>query len=81
MPIYEFKCLNCQGCFELLIMNKNETIEMVCPKCSSEELERILSCTHYSMTGGSQSGQGIRTQTRTCSSGSCTTYDIPGPTR
>jgi putative FmdB family regulatory protein len=81
MPIYEFKCLNCQGCFELLIMNKNETIEMKCPQCSSEELERILSCTHYSLNDGVHSDQGLRTQTRTCSSGSCSTYDIPGPTR
>jgi putative FmdB family regulatory protein len=81
MPIYEFKCLNCQECIELLIRNNEETIEMKCPKCSSEDLERILSCTNYTVGGRSNTNQGASTKTRTCPSGSCTTYDIHGPTR
>jgi putative FmdB family regulatory protein len=80
MPIYEFKCLNCQECIELLIVNRQETVEMKCPKCSSPDLERILSCSSYTMRGGSNPNQGVGTKTRTCSGGSCTTYDIPGPT-
>ena len=81
MPIYEFKCLKCQECIELLIFNNDETIEMKCPKCGSEDLERILSCSNYSVREGSNPSQGVSTKTRTCSGGSCTTYDIPGPTR
>lgn len=76
MPIYEFKCLACNHVFELLVMNSDE-VEMTCPQCQSENFERIISNTHYSMTGGSP-GTGASSQTRTCSSGSCTTYDIPG---
>jgi len=79
MPIYEFKCLKCSECFEMLVMNQGEDIELKCPKCSAEDLERVLSCTNYSMTGGSGGNPGAKTQTRTCSSGSCTTYEIPGP--
>lgn len=79
MPIYEFKCLKCEECFELLVMNKQENIEMQCPKCDSNNLERILSSTNYSFGGSSGGQQGGSSKTRTCPSGSCTTYEIPGP--
>jgi len=81
MPIYEFKCLKCEEFVELLIINRNEKIEMKCPECNSEELERVLSTTHYSMGLGSGTKSKVKSQTKTCSAGSCTTYDIPGPTR
>jgi len=79
MPIYEFKCLDCEKYIELLIMNSDEEIELKCPDCNSQELERVLSTTSYSM--GSGKGQKVSAQTKTCSAGSCTTWDIPGPTR
>jgi hypothetical protein len=63
-------------------MNKQDEVEMVCPKCGSGNLERILSATHHAITGGGAgqpSPSGATSQTRTCSSGSCTTYTIPGP--
>ena len=77
MPIYEFKCLECSHVFELLQMNSDEKVEMCCPECKSENFERIISTTHYSMAPGA-SGARASAQTRTCSSGSCTTYDLPG---
>jgi len=79
MPIYEFKCLDCEKYIELLIMNSDEEIELKCPDCNSQELERVLSTTSYSM--GSGKGQKVSAQTKSCSAGSCTTWDIPGPTR
>ena len=82
MPIYEFKCLDCDQYVEILVMNKQDEVEMVCSKCGSGNLERILSSTHHAIAGGGggQSDQsGVSSQTRTCSSGSCTTYTIPGP--
>jgi putative FmdB family regulatory protein len=81
MPIYEFKCLECEEFIELLVMNKDEEIELKCPKCKCEELERVLSSTSYSMPDGSGKSQGAKSQTRTCGSGSCTTYEIPGHAR
>ena len=78
MPLYEFKCLKCQAYFEMLIMNKDEDVELKCPECKSEEFERIISATNFAMGGSPDSGNKPSVTTRTCSSGSCTTYEIPG---
>ena len=81
MPIYEFKCLKCEEFIEMLVMNQDDEIELKCPKCGGEDLERVLSTTSYTMGYGSGAGTKVKSQNRTCSSGSCTTYDIPGHTR
>jgi putative FmdB family regulatory protein len=82
MPIFEFKCLDCDKYIEILVMNKQEEMALACSDCGSGNLERILSTTSHTVAGGG-SGQpadsGANAQTRTCSSGSCTTYTIPGP--
>jgi putative FmdB family regulatory protein len=79
MPLYEFKCIKCEHFFEILVMNEKDQIEMKCPQCKSEELERVLSATSYAIGNGAGNQKGLTRQTRTCSGGSCTTYDIPGP--
>jgi putative FmdB family regulatory protein len=81
MPIFEFRCLKCNECFELLVMNNDDQvqIEMRCPECKSEDFERVLSASCYSMGSGSSESQGAQSKTRSCPSGTCTTYDIPGP--
>ena len=81
MPLYEFKCLKCQAYFEMLIMNHDEEVELKCPECKSEEFERIISATNFAMGGSSDPGNKPSATTRTCSSGSCTTYEIPGCSR
>jgi putative FmdB family regulatory protein len=78
MPIYEFKCLKCNECFEILFTSAQDTAELKCNKCDSQEVERVLSSTNFSVSGGSGS-VGASAQTRSCSSGSCSTFDIPGP--
>lgn len=80
MPIYEFRCTNCSELFELLVIKADDQTEMCCPKCKSEEFERVMSTTNFTMSGGGgSSAKKPSAQTRTCSGGSCTTYDIPGP--
>jgi len=81
MPIYEYKCLKCQEYFELLVMSQDEELEIKCPKCGSGDFERIISTTSYAMGSGSGSNQKVGIKTRHCSTGTCTTYDIPGPSR
>lgn len=80
MPIYEFKCLKCNEVTEILVKSSQDQMEMACSKCGSENLERVISSINFSMAGGSKPAGGS-TQTRTCGSGSCTTYNIPGPSR
>jgi len=79
MPIYEFKCLKCNEFFELLVMHKEDEVALSCPKCKSEDFERVLSSTSIAMGAGGGQKSGMTSQTRNCSSGSCTTYTIPGP--
>lgn len=80
MPIYEFRCIRCGEYFEVLVMNQEEAVEMKCARCGGEDIERVMSKTSYSMgTGTSQPNPSA--QTRTCSSGSCTTIDLPGHSR
>ena len=81
MPIYEYKCLKCQEYFELLVMSQDEELELKCPKCGSEDFERIISTTSYAMSDSSAGSKKVDVKTRTCSTGTCTTYDIPGPSR
>ncbi|MBF0226802.1 MAG: zinc ribbon domain-containing protein [Desulfobacterales bacterium] len=76
MPIFEFKCNKCEDIFELLLMNSDDELELKCPKCNSQEFERVLSSSNYSV--GTSGNKKVATQTRKCSGGSCTTYNIPG---
>lgn len=83
MPIYEFRCLDCQHIFELLELSKEDRVEAKCPECGCDSLERVLSRTSYNM-GGRRSGAGsggTSVNSRSCDGGSCTTIDIPGPSR
>ena len=82
MPIYEFKCLKCNEFFEIITTSASQDVEMACPKCKSENFERVLSTTSYTMgSAGGGKPAGVKTESRTCSSGSCTIYELPGLTR
>jgi len=82
MPIFEFKCLKCQEYIEILVMGANDDqVRMACTKCGSEQLERILSSTNFNIAAGGAVKSQPSTQKRTCSSGSCTTWNLPGHSR
>jgi putative FmdB family regulatory protein len=82
MPIYEFKCLKCQEYIEILVMGTNDAqVEMKCSKCGSPELERILSAASFNLALGAGAKTNAATQTRSCSSGSCTTWNLSGHSR
>ena len=82
MPIYEFKCSKCQEYIEILVMGSDgKDMEMKCAKCGGEELERILSSTNINMAPDGGSKSQVTTETRSCSNGSCTTWNLPGHSR
>ncbi len=82
MPIYEFKCMKCEEFIELLVMSKNDEDELKCPKCGGQSFERVMSRTNFNMTGSPSGSRACSADSgkleRTCSSGSCTTYTVPG---
>ncbi|MFO7751914.1 MAG: zinc ribbon domain-containing protein [Desulfobacteraceae bacterium] len=79
MPIYEFKCTKCEEFFEVIAKNSSDESEVKCPKCASEQFERVVSTTNYKMGGAKGSkGAAPSKQERNCSQGSCTTYTVPG---
>jgi putative FmdB family regulatory protein len=65
MPIFEYLCLKCENEFETLVLNpKSEEGGIACPKCKSNQVQKLLSGFH----GRSKSGGG---EARSLSSGSC----------
>lgn len=82
MPIFEFKCSDCEEFFEVLVMKRDEEHEIKCPKCNAFAVERVVSRTNHTMAGSlSSRKQTVSRQERNCSSGSCSTYTIPGESR
>ena len=76
MPIYEFRCLGCGHVFEFLKLKK-EAEEMKCPKCNSEEVERVLSVVSVSKAHSGKASSTVKS----CGGGTCATIDVPGPKR
>ena len=82
MPIFEFKCSKCEEFFEVIVMGSDDDNAINCPKCKSQEFQRVVSTINYAMGSSTGSGGGgVQTQERECSGGSCKTYTVPGATR
>lgn len=80
MPIFEFRCVKCGNVFEKIFLKSDESVEMQCPACQSQTLERVVSRTNHVMSRGA--GEKPTLTTRSCATGnSCMTLDIPGPTK
>jgi putative FmdB family regulatory protein len=43
MPIYEYECENCHHCFEKLVFNEKDEKGIICEKCGSEKIVRLMS--------------------------------------
>lgn len=80
MPIYEFICQECKNIFELLAIKEGDLVEIKCPTCDSDNLERVLS--KVTVTSGGNSGKKQNpVENRSCSSGTCSTITLPGHTK
>jgi putative FmdB family regulatory protein len=44
MPIYEYRCENCDHCFERLMLAGEEETHLRCPVCGKEEIRKLVSC-------------------------------------
>ena len=54
MPIFEYKCSNCQNEFELLLLSGNQKENEICPQCDSKQVERQLSA--FAKPSGNSTG-------------------------
>ncbi|MCU0577920.1 MAG: zinc ribbon domain-containing protein [Desulfobacterota bacterium] len=82
MPIFEFICDHCSKTFELLAVRTEDQVPTVCPYCQSPEISRALS--RVNLGARSSSGEAASlpsVDSRNCAGGSCTTINIPGPTK
>ncbi len=43
MPIYEFICNDCKKTFEKFVMTYRDVREVKCPKCGSNEVQKLMS--------------------------------------
>jgi putative FmdB family regulatory protein len=80
MPIYEFICQECKNIFELLAIKESDLVEIKCPTCDSDNLERVLSKVTVTSRGNSDKKQ-TPVENRSCSSGTCSTITLPGYTK
>lgn len=64
MPIYEYRCLNCNKHFEKLVLRPDKD-KIICPACSNEQVEKQMSVCSFGISKNSDS---ISTQSNTSSS-------------
>ena len=81
MPIYEFGCVECGHVFEKLFMDSDEEIDLACPECQCQSLDRLVSRANYAM-GVGPGGNQPKMTTKSCGeSNQCMTLDLPGPAK
>ncbi len=57
MPIFEFKCKNCNHVFEELVFSSNSSSEdIICPACGDKNADKLMSA--FSSSGSSLMGSG-----------------------
>ena len=69
MPIYEYKCNNCDHKFEILHRSITKVEDVNCPKCKSAEIKKMLSTFSASFNGGGYAKGYSYTQSSKCDTG------------
>jgi len=77
MPIYEFRCLKCNDLSEFLFASSNDQNEIRCRHCGSEMLERVLSASNFAVASSARPAE-PSVSSRQCSTGTCSTIELPG---
>jgi putative FmdB family regulatory protein len=61
MPIYEYRCLDCDHTLQLLQRMGASSEGVTCPRCGSVRVERLLSCFASGSAGAAVSQSGCST--------------------
>ncbi|MGC8872467.1 MAG: FmdB family zinc ribbon protein [bacterium] len=80
MPIYEFKCLDCNEEFEVLLKSKEEISNVRCKACGSSKIERLMSVVNSLIkeTTNKASDKPRVAESHSCPTGTCTHLELPG---
>ncbi len=70
MPIYEFKCRECDSDFEALVLGSKDNVN--CPKCKGTNLERLMSTCAFKSSGNFTPSKGS-SGCSSCASHNCST--------
>ncbi len=81
MPIFEFKCIKCENQFEKLFVNSADKADLSCPKCHSQDLQRVVSQTNFTMGVGPGGNQPKITAKSCGGENKCMTLELPGHSR
>ena len=63
MPIYEYKCEDCGEVSDILILPGNDSTKIICEKCKSENVRKIMPSSIHSISKSSGNDS--------CSTGCC----------
>ena len=53
MPLYEYKCDKCGVIFEKIVSTSGAAEKIICEKCSSSKVTKIISATSYRLSSSS----------------------------
>ncbi len=56
MPIYEYRCEDCNESFEVFVRSSSQKAKLTCPKCGSQKVKKAVSL-FGAVGAGSSSGQ------------------------
>ena len=43
MPIYEYRCEECDEDFEVFVRSPSQKANLICPKCESHKVDKVVS--------------------------------------
>ncbi|MGE5316324.1 MAG: FmdB family zinc ribbon protein [Acidobacteriota bacterium] len=55
MPIYDYRCEDCSARYEVFHKVREETEEIICPKCQSRRYKKMMSVPAAAVMGSSAS--------------------------
>lgn len=70
MPIYEFKCKQCDKIFDEFILNSNNLSTIYCPQCNSKDVSKMMSTFGFSSNSTSLNSN---TSCSSCGTKNCAT--------
>jgi putative FmdB family regulatory protein len=56
MPIYEYRCEECDEPFEVFVRSSSQQINPTCPKCGGQKVKKAVSLFGVGGAGGSLGG-------------------------